>query len=713
MKLPLRWIIAAAPAYIYTATAAPVINEINFHPPHPDGGENVLEEWIEIHNPDPTPADLSNWSLSSGVRFNIPDATTIPAGGYLIVAADLSTFQSKHPAVAPVIAGWSGKLSNTGEQIELSDASGNRIDRVEYYDEGDWANRLPGPDDNGHTGWIWESGADGAGSTLQLINPLLSNNNGQNWQHNGTPGGTPGAPNDTSTSDTAPLIENVRHRPAVPTPADLVTVTADIKDEIVGTASASVHFRVSQDSPGGFTSIPMRDDGLIGDADPADGTFTTNLPAHPKAPSSSSTSKPPMAQNTRTYPTPTSAGGDRGADLLYQVDSETPSAAHPLYRVVMTAAEDDEFDNLPLSSSNSTNAQFNATFISTTTGKTTVRYQTGVRLRGAGSRGDYPRNLRVNFPATDPWEDKTAINLNTQFSYLQVLGSQLFHAAGLPCFESKPVAVRMNGTDHASEDNADAGDPFENHYGLYVQNEPLNADYIANHHPDDDKGNFYKKRGAGASDWDLADPGEDLGEFYLDEGWNKLTNNSAHDWTDLHNFLSVMRTPTGPGYLDQINSVMDIDQWLRSLAVNAVLTNGENSLPTGVDDDYSIYRTATGAFQLVPHDLDTILGLGDSSAIEEDDLPPHRLRLRLRRIQRRLDRRTPPALSPSRPAESLLPLPSRTTRRPLFGKPVRSPGGSHPRRLDTVIHQKRYQIVHGRPPRRHPFPDRPSAHRDQ
>ncbi|MDG2124767.1 MAG: CotH kinase family protein, partial [Verrucomicrobiales bacterium] len=136
-------------------------------------------------------------------------------------------------------------------------------------------------------------------------------------------------------------------------------------------------------------------------------------------------------------------------------------------------------------------------------------------------------------------------------------------------------------------------------------------------------------------------------------GWNKLTNNSAHDWTDLHNFLSVMRTPTGPGYLDQINSVMDIDQWLRSLAVNAVLTNGENSLPTGVDDDYSIYRTATGAFQLVPHDLDTILGLGDSSAIEEDDLPY------------------------------------------------------------TVIHQKRYQIVHGRPPRRHPFPDRPSAHRGQ
>ena len=46
--------------------AAPVINEIMFHPPSVP--ENVAQEWIEIHNPDALPANVGGWRLSKGVN---------------------------------------------------------------------------------------------------------------------------------------------------------------------------------------------------------------------------------------------------------------------------------------------------------------------------------------------------------------------------------------------------------------------------------------------------------------------------------------------------------------------------------------------------------------------------------------------------------------------------------------------------------------------
>ena len=80
--------------------------------------------------------------------------------------------------VTSVIGGWNGTLSNNGEEIELDDATGERIDRVSYADEGDWALRRPGPLDNGATGWDWVAEHDGGGRSLELVNRQLSNQRG-------------------------------------------------------------------------------------------------------------------------------------------------------------------------------------------------------------------------------------------------------------------------------------------------------------------------------------------------------------------------------------------------------------------------------------------------------------------------------------------------------------------------------------------------------
>src|SRR5690349_20409649 len=80
------------------ASAAPVINELMYHPPSSLGNpEDPGREWIEIHNPDGTAADVSGWSFSKGVTFTFPAGTTIPANGYLVVAANLTKFAADHP----------------------------------------------------------------------------------------------------------------------------------------------------------------------------------------------------------------------------------------------------------------------------------------------------------------------------------------------------------------------------------------------------------------------------------------------------------------------------------------------------------------------------------------------------------------------------------------------------------------------------------------
>ncbi|TFG73287.1 MAG: hypothetical protein E4H26_09995, partial [Flavobacteriales bacterium] len=73
-----------------------------------------------------------------------------------------------------------GALSNKGETIKLVDSNNVLVDSVSYYDEGAWAERVLGPLDYTHRGWIWQKPHDGEGGSLELINPELPNNYGQN-----------------------------------------------------------------------------------------------------------------------------------------------------------------------------------------------------------------------------------------------------------------------------------------------------------------------------------------------------------------------------------------------------------------------------------------------------------------------------------------------------------------------------------------------------
>ncbi len=89
--------------------------------------EGSLPDWIELHNPTTSSAQLGNWSISDNSnprRYVFPANATIPAGGFLVVWADTNlTTSGLH-------LGFS--LKTAGETLSLYDANTNRIDSITF-----------------------------------------------------------------------------------------------------------------------------------------------------------------------------------------------------------------------------------------------------------------------------------------------------------------------------------------------------------------------------------------------------------------------------------------------------------------------------------------------------------------------------------------------------------------------------------------------------
>src|SRR5688572_32981590 len=90
-------VLACAMATCAHAQANVVINEIMFRP-GTGFPEDTGREFIELYNTDAVPVDLSGWSFTKGITFIFPQGATIPAGGYVLVAANSAAVQARYGA---------------------------------------------------------------------------------------------------------------------------------------------------------------------------------------------------------------------------------------------------------------------------------------------------------------------------------------------------------------------------------------------------------------------------------------------------------------------------------------------------------------------------------------------------------------------------------------------------------------------------------------
>lgn len=136
-----------------------VITEIMYNPP--ETGTDSLE-FIELYNRGEHPMVMKSLRFTEGIDFDFP-AAVLPPHSFLVIAADsaamLNTFGIQ------TLQWYEGALSNSGEDIEISDYFGTVLDYVEYDDE------VP-----------WPLEPDGGGPSLTLCLPDADNSLAENWQ---------------------------------------------------------------------------------------------------------------------------------------------------------------------------------------------------------------------------------------------------------------------------------------------------------------------------------------------------------------------------------------------------------------------------------------------------------------------------------------------------------------------------------------------------
>lgn len=136
-----------------------VINEIHYN----SRPNDARDEFVELFNSGSESVDVGGWFFNDGIDFVFPQGTTIPAGGYLVVAQDPAALQASYGVNA--LGPFGGNLSGDGERIEIRRADGVLADEVDYQ------NHFP-----------WPTAAGGAGPSMELIDPSLDNDLGGSWR---------------------------------------------------------------------------------------------------------------------------------------------------------------------------------------------------------------------------------------------------------------------------------------------------------------------------------------------------------------------------------------------------------------------------------------------------------------------------------------------------------------------------------------------------
>ncbi len=194
-----------------------VINEIHYDP----SSDTAPAEFLELYNAGARTVNLTGWRLTGAVDYTFPANTELAPDRYLVVALDASFFEAEFSGV-PVHGPFLGRLSNSGETVELRNNLDEPIDRVNYA-----------------VGAPWPVAGDDAYPSIQLLHPGQDNDLAGSWR---AAPPTPGALNAVFSVDTPPQVRQVNHLPLAPTSGEEVVVSCKVTDPD-GVASVTLEYQ--------------------------------------------------------------------------------------------------------------------------------------------------------------------------------------------------------------------------------------------------------------------------------------------------------------------------------------------------------------------------------------------------------------------------------------------------------------------------------------
>lgn len=125
--------------------------------------------FVELANLSATATwNLAGWRLTGGAEYTFPAGTTLPPGGFLVVAQNLAAFRAAYGTNLPHVGPWTGTLAKPHGVVRLvrpvPGGSEELVNEVAY-------SSLP----------PWPGLADGFGPSLQLVDATQDNGRPANW----------------------------------------------------------------------------------------------------------------------------------------------------------------------------------------------------------------------------------------------------------------------------------------------------------------------------------------------------------------------------------------------------------------------------------------------------------------------------------------------------------------------------------------------------
>ncbi|HWQ92728.1 MAG TPA: lamin tail domain-containing protein, partial [Clostridia bacterium] len=297
----------ACPASI-RADSVVVFNEVMYHP---STNEAALE-WVELHNQMAVDVDLSGWSISDAIQYTFPKNTVIPGRGYLVVGVSPHDLREA-TGLTNVLGPFSGRLSNSGETLELRNNNNRLMDEVSYGVDGDWP-----------------VAADGSGVSLAKRFEDAASPVAENWTVSALVEGTPGRGNFASSAETnttrAVIFESVWKYEA--SGADLGIGWRERGFDDAAWPEGQALFQAGEVTvpPGEIRAVPgvfstgMNEDGSVLSAGSADPHYWLTLSANGTPP-------PPMVAATVIQNHPAWVANNAESSWIGPVNPGTTSAA--------------------------------------------------------------------------------------------------------------------------------------------------------------------------------------------------------------------------------------------------------------------------------------------------------------------------------------------------------------------------------------------------
>ncbi|MGB0929860.1 MAG: CotH kinase family protein [Chitinophagales bacterium] len=247
------------------------------------------------------------------------------------------------------------------------------------------------------------------------------------------------------------------------------------------------------------------------------------------------------------------------------------------------------------------NTEYSTIFTYTTgmDSEETILENVGFRLRGNTSRNAAKKSFKVSFNAFETgrkFHGLEKMNLNGEHNDPSIIRAKLgWDILG----QMDVIAARANHTELYINGN---------YYGLYLNVEHIDEEFLKDRYTNNDEGNLYKCLYPADLNFEGSAQEVYKEEVFGRRKYDLKTNTEADDYSDLAHFITVLNETSAVDFKVAISEVFDVDVFLRTLAADVFMSNWDG-YSFNINNFYLYQNPTTNKFEYIAYDLDNTFGI--------------------------------------------------------------------------------------------------------